>query len=253
MSVNLYFVGTAGSGKTTLTSEFKGWMDSQGYQGVTVNLDPGAEDLPYNVDIDIRDWVSLREVMREHDLGTNGAQIVCADMIAMNADEVREVMDTFECHYYLIDTPGQMELFTFRQASRELVRTLGDKSIINFLFDPVLAKQPSGFVSLLTLAATTQFRFNVPYFPILSKADMITEEEIKNIQEWSTDYWKLDMALRENARTETQASVELIKSLQNMSLQQGITPVSAMDRTGIEDIYTVVQEAFFGGEDLQID
>ncbi|MFP4051826.1 MAG: ATP/GTP-binding protein, partial [Thermoplasmata archaeon] len=138
-------------------------------------------------------------------------------------------------------------------ASRELVRTLGDKSMINFLFDPVIAKQPSGFVSLLTLAATTQFRFNIPYFPILSKADIISKEEIKNIQEWSTDYWKLDMALREDASAGTQATIEMIKSLQNMSLQQGITPISAVDRTGIEDIYTVVQEAFNAGEDIQTD
>ncbi|MFW5928620.1 MAG: hypothetical protein ACOCSL_05385, partial [Thermoplasmatota archaeon] len=76
---------------------------------------------------------------------------------------------------------------------------------------------------------------------------------IKNIQEWSTDYWKLDMALREDASAGTQATIEMIKSLQNMSLQQGITPISAVDRTGIEDIYTVVQEAFNAGEDIQTD
>ncbi|MEF8873340.1 MAG: ATP/GTP-binding protein [Candidatus Thermoplasmatota archaeon] len=253
MAVNLYFVGTAGSGKTTLTKAFKDWMDQQGYQAVTVNLDPGADELPYTVDIDVRDWVSLSEVMSENELGPNGAQIVSADMVAMNAQEIREVMEEFECHYFLIDTPGQMELFTFRQASREMVNTLGERSLITFLFDPVLSKQPSGFVSLMTLAATTQFRFDVPYFPLLSKADVLTEEEIEQIKTWSKDFWRLDTALRERATVETQVSIELIKSIQNMGLQRGITPVSSREMFGIEDIYTAVQDAFFGGEDLIVD
>lgn len=252
MSVNLYFVGTAGSGKTTLTKTFKDWMELHGYQAVTVNLDPGADDLPYNVDIDVRDWISLREVMAEHELGPNGAQIVSADMVAMNAGEIKKVMEEFECHYFLIDTPGQMELFTFRQASREMVRTLGEKSLISFLFDPVLSKQPSGFVSLMTLAATTQFRFDIPYLPILSKSDILSDKELGMIKKWSEDFWHLDSALRESAVTETQVSIELIKSLQNMGLQRGIFPVSSVDMYGMEDIYTAVQDAFYGGDDLPV-
>ncbi len=252
MSVNLYFVGTAGSGKTTLTKTFKDWMELHGYQAVTVNLDPGADDLPYNVDIDVRDWISLREVMAEHELGPNGAQIVSADMVAMNAGEIKDVMEEFECHYFLIDTPGQMELFTFRQASREMVRTLGEKSLISFLFDPVLSKQPSGFVSLMTLAATTQFRFDIPYLPILSKSDILSDKELGMIKKWSEDFWHLDSALRESAVTETQVSIELIKSLQNMGLQRGIFPVSSVDMYGMEDIYTAVQDAFYGGDDLPV-
>jgi len=253
MSAVLYFVGTAGSGKTTLTKAFKQWMESQGYQAVTVNLDPGADKLPYTVDIDVRDWVSLQEVMDEHELGPNGAQIVSADMVAMNAPEIKKVMDEFNTHYYLIDTPGQMELFTFREASREMVKALGEKSMITFLFDPVLAKQPSGLVSLMTLAATTQFRFNIPYFPVLSKSDILPQEKVEIIKTWSKDFWKLDSALRERTDTETQVSLELIKSIQNMGLHRGITPISSIDQQGLEDIYTAVQDTFYGGQDLEID
>jgi len=253
MAVNLYFVGTAGAGKTTLTKSFKDWMDQQGYQAVTVNLDPGAGELPYSPDIDVRDWVSLNEVMREQELGPNGAQIVCADMVAMKAHEIRRIMDEFECHYFLIDTPGQMELFTFREASREMVETLGERSLITFLFDPVLSKQPSGFVSLMTLAATTQFRFDIPYFPVLSKADILSQEELERIKRWSEDFWSLNTALRENPTSEGQVSIELIKSIQNMGLHQGITPLSSLQQYGIEDIYTAVQDAFFGGDDLIVD
>lgn len=252
MAVNLYFIGTAGSGKTTLTKEFKLWMDRQGYQSVIVNLDPGAESLPYEPDIDIRDWVSLIEVMEEHSLGPNGAQIACADMIAMNALEIKQVMDEFECHYFLIDTPGQMELFTFRRASSEMVRTLGDRSLITFLFDPILSKQPTGFVSLFLFAGSSQFRFDVPFFPVISKADMLTEDEIKKIQKWGEDHWELDTALRDEGSTETQLGLELVKGIQNLGLQRKIPAISATERFGLEEIYTAVQDSFFGGDDLEV-
>ncbi len=251
MAVNLYFIGTAGSGKTTLVNEFKLWMDRQGYQAVIVNLDPGAESLPYEADVDIRDWISLSGVMEEHGLGPNGAQIACADMIAMNAPEIKKVMDEFECHYFLIDTPGQMELFTFRRASNEMIRALGDRSFITFLFDPIISKQPNGFVSLFLLAGSSQFRFDVPFFPVISKSDMLSEEEIENIQKWGEDHWELDTALRNEGTTETHLGLELVKGIQNLGLQRKIPAVSASEPSGLEDIYTAVQDSFFGGDDLE--
>src|SRR5207247_911591 len=112
---NLYFIGTAGCGKSTMVRGFDDWMASQGLDIVTVNLDPGAERVPYDIDIDVRDWIRLAEVMEEHGLGPNGAQVVAADLLAMDAGEIQETMDTFRTNYFLIDTPGQMELFTFRE------------------------------------------------------------------------------------------------------------------------------------------
>lgn len=40
---------------------------------VLVNLDPAAEDMYYHPQIDIRDLVSVEEVMDELHLGPNGA------------------------------------------------------------------------------------------------------------------------------------------------------------------------------------
>ena len=39
----LYFVGPAGAGKSTLVATLQEWMQHQRYDGVAVNLDPGAE------------------------------------------------------------------------------------------------------------------------------------------------------------------------------------------------------------------
>ncbi len=252
MHTNIYFVGTAGCGKSTLTGEFKTWMDMNGFQAVTINLDPGAERLPYDPDIDVRDWISLEGVMNEHGLGPNGAQIVCADMIALNATEIRDVMDTYDCHYFLIDSPGQIELFTFRRSSRELMKILGDEySTIAFLFDPILSKQANGFVSLMLLALTTQFRFNVPYIPILSKSDILSDTEIELIETRAKDFSLLESDLRDSENKDNFVGIELVKSLGHIIDQQPIIPVSSTEPSGLEDIYTEIQSAFYGCDDLE--
>src|SRR3990170_3264910 len=56
--------------------------------------------------------------MEEHGLGPNGAQVLAADMLAMNARELAETMDTFRTNYFLIDTPGQAELLSEEELER---------------------------------------------------------------------------------------------------------------------------------------
>jgi GTPase SAR1 family protein len=87
--INLYFIGSAGSGKSSLTGAFHGWMENQKYNTITVNLDPGIENAPYVPDVDIRDWIKLNDVMKEYGVGPNGAQIIAADLLALNIDEMK--------------------------------------------------------------------------------------------------------------------------------------------------------------------
>jgi len=134
MSVTLYFVGTAGSGKTRLANAFQLWMQSQGLKSTIVNLDPGAERLPYAPEVDIRDWIDIRGVMSDYDLGPNGAQIICADLLALKVDEVKEAIEEYETDYVLVDTPGQIELFAYRESSSVIVDT--------FYLTPFYQKRP---------------------------------------------------------------------------------------------------------------
>jgi GTPase SAR1 family protein len=253
--INVYFIGTAGSGKSTLTSAFRSWMSQQGYDAITVNLDPGAERLLYPVDIDVRDWINLPEVMDTYGLGPNGAQIVCADMLALKAPEIKEVLDEFDSDYALIDTPGQIELFAYRDASKVILNAFGEKnSLIVFLFDPFLSRSPPGFVSLFMLCTSIQFRIELPFISVLSKADLLKEEEVEKIVDWSRDPNNLyDDLMASSSSMHVQSSVELLKALEVLDTYREVIPVSSEKGTGMEDIYNAVQQIFFGGEDLSED
>lgn len=248
----IYFIGTAGSGKSTLVRAFKEWLDIQGIDSVLVNLDPGADFIPYQADVDIRDWINIADVMRDYSLGPNGAQVVAADLMALNNREWSNVVKEFRGDYCLIDTPGQMELFTFRLSSNAIIEELGkEDSFLVFLSDPTLARTPNGFVSDLMLGGITQFRYDLPIMNIISKADLLSEEDLEEMREWSSDPYALYNALTEKEMTDQSVmSIELFKAMEAVGMYKEMYPVSAEDGTGMEDIYSMVQMYFEGGEDI---
>lgn len=253
--VNIYFVGTAGSGKSSMVYAFKEWMTLQGLDCITVNLDPGAEFIPYDPDVDIREWVNVADVMEEYQLGPNGAQIVCADLMAMRASEMVTIIDSFKTPYVLIDTPGQIELFAFRKSSEVIIDALGkDNSFLVFLSDPHLSKTPVGFVSSLMLCATTQFRFSLPFINVLAKSDMLKQEELVKVINWSMDPDTLNGDLADGGvDARTVLNIEFFRALENVGIFREIIPVSSQAKEGIEDIYNAIQQSFEGGEDIRSD
>ncbi|NLK25108.1 MAG: GTPase [Euryarchaeota archaeon] len=250
----IYFIGTAGSGKSTLVQAFKFWLDTQSIDSIIVNLDPGADFVPYEADVDIRDWVDLDEIMREYSLGPNGAQVVAADLMAINARKWAPMVKEFRTNFVLIDTPGQMELFAFRQSSTAIIEELGkEDSFLIFLSDPTLSKTPNGFVSDLMLCGITQFRFDIPILNLLSKSDILKEEEIEELREWSRDPYALYSALTEREiSAQSIMSIELFKAMESVGMYKELTPVSAEEGVGMEDLYAAVQMYFEGGEDLDV-
>ncbi len=251
----LYFIGTAGSGKSTLTNTFKRWMELRSVDVVTVNLDPGAENLPYEPDVDIRDWISLKEIMDTYELGPNGAQIACADMIALNTSDIKKSIESFKTDYVLMDTPGQLELFVFREAGKYIVEFLNpQRSIIAYLLDHALAKTASGFVSQQLLSINTSFRLNKPQINILSKADMLSKQEMENVQRWSEEPEELYQAIsKEEPSIYREMSEGILQIIQGFGKNTRLIPTGKEKYMGVEDVYTEIQLQFEGGEDLMKD
>ncbi len=247
---NLFFVGTAGSGKSTMVGSMKTWFEDNAVDSIIVNLDPGADTLPYTPDVDIRDWICLDEVMREYGLGPNGAQIVAADLMAVNIKKMMDVVDTFKADYALIDTPGQLELFAFRESSERLINVFGrDSSMLLYLMDPTLCRSPNGFISSMMLSAIVQFRLQLSTLNLLSKCDMFGDKMDRMVQ-WfeNSDVLYADL-MDENKNPESVVGMELFKSLDNMGVFGEVRPVSAQEEVGMEEIYSAAQLEFFGGED----
>jgi GTPase SAR1 family protein len=251
----VYLIGTAGSGKSTLTYNFQKWMSLRGLDAITVNLDPGAENLSYEPDVDIRDWISLKEIMDSYGLGPNGAQIACADMLALNTEDIKKSIESFKTDYVLMDTPGQLELFVFREAGKYIIKFFNPgQSMVCYILDPALAKTASGFVSQLLLSISTNFRLGKPQINLLSKTDMLSDEELEQITKWTSDRGELENSiLNEQASVYREMSEGLLNLIHEFGTHSKIFPTGKEDFFGIEDVYTHIQIQFKGGEDLMSD
>ncbi|MCX8191742.1 MAG: ATP/GTP-binding protein, partial [Nitrososphaerales archaeon] len=135
----IFITGTAGSGKSLLTSCLVQWFNEKGSYAITVNLDPGALNLPYEPDVDIREYIDIQAIMDAYQLGPNGALIFATDLIATRFQEIQDDIDSLAPDYVIIDTPGQVELFAYRSNGPYIVKNIRcDERVILFLFDSML-------------------------------------------------------------------------------------------------------------------
>lgn len=253
MKPRVYFVGTAGAGKSTLVKSFKEWMENQSYDCITLNLDPGAEYLPYTPDVDIRENISLESVMDQYNLGPNGAQIVAADLMVQESRRIAEIIDSYDSDYVLVDVPGQLELFAFRQSSKQFIEDLGkDYGAMIYLLDSALAQNPYSYISSKFLALSVMTRFYIPFFPVISKSDLIDNLQRSMIEKWEKNKEELMDSLRAlPASIDVQFSEQLIKGMSVMDTLGPSTFVSSESTEGLEDIYAYLQRLFYASDDLE--
>lgn len=69
--VCLVVLGMAGSGKTTFVKKLAQFHRDD-YNPYVINLDPACKEVPYPANIDIRDTVNYKQVMKQYNLGPNG-------------------------------------------------------------------------------------------------------------------------------------------------------------------------------------
>ncbi|HIH84666.1 MAG TPA: GTPase [Candidatus Thalassarchaeaceae archaeon] len=258
----LFVVGTAGAGKSSLVTAFQRWARFLEVDALTINLDPGAERVHYDPEFDVRDLISLSEVMDRYDLGPNGAQILAADLVASQAHDIMDELEGLHGDMLVIDTPGQVELFAFREASNHLVDVLGQgRAALVFLFDPMLSQTPSGFVSQMLLSNIVQFRLALPTANFLSKADLLEPEVLEKILEWGERLDVLEADLYEESANRLQADIATgqrvefaiaqLRTMQDASIIPGLIPLSSEHEEGLADVLTFVQGIYGGMADMR--
>ncbi len=246
----VFFVGTAGSGKSTLTSIFSEKLREWEFDVATVNLDPGVSWLPYAPDVDIREYVDIYKVMEAYQLGPNGALVACVDIATSKADQLREEIEMLNPDYVLVDTPGQMELFAYRNSGLFMASALsqGDYCIV-FLVDAMFAERPADFLSALLLSSSIQSRFQAPQINVVSKKDLLSKETLEKVYKWVEEPERLidELALEEKGMRR-ELACKLFESLSELGLLSSFFAVSSTTGEGLDELHAELQRVFERGE-----
>jgi hypothetical protein len=250
----IFIIGTAGSGKSLLTASFNEWLKIGKQNVATVNLDPGALTLPYVPDIDVRDYINVNELMEKYGLGPNGALIMAADLIAEEAERLGEEIESLKPDVVIVDTPGQMELFSFRASGPYIASELTkEPKAIVYLFDSVFSLNPLNYVSNMFLAAAVYNRFFVPQVHVLSKCDLLPPEDTDRIVDWSASPKKLEAAIEEKlSGTRRLLSRDMMHAIHRLGLGFLLIPVSAKTNEGFINLSAALERILAGGEKFTV-
>ena len=117
-------VGPPGAGKSTYCNGMQQFMGAIGRKASVVNLDPANDATSYTPAVDLRNLVTLEEIMKDDNLGPNGGVLYALEELEHNFEWLEEGLKKLGEDYVLFDCPGQVELFTHHDSLRTVFMRL---------------------------------------------------------------------------------------------------------------------------------
>jgi len=150
------------------------------------NLDPAAENFKYTCDIDVRDLISLEDVMEELDYGPNGGLVYCMEYLLENLDWLHTELTEFaEDCYILFDCPGQIELYSHMKIMTKItekIKSWGYNLCAVFCVDASTSwSQANNFIANSMVSLSTMTQIELPHLNILTKCDLIEDKKALDI------------------------------------------------------------------------
>lgn len=173
-------MGPAGAGKTTFCSALIQHLQNNRRSCFYVNLDPAAESFNYQPDLDIRELITLEDVMEELGLGPNGGLIYCFEFLLQNLDFLNDALDQLSEEYLILfDLPGQIELYTHVPLVPSLIQYLSRAGSLNislcatYLMESTFVVDRAKFFAGTLSAMSAMIMMEMPHVNILSKMDLV--------------------------------------------------------------------------------
>ena len=89
-------IGPPGAGKSTYCDGMHQFLGAIGRKCSIVNLDPANDKTSYPCALDVRDLVTLEEIMGEDQLGPNGAVLYALEELEENFEWLEEGLKEFK-------------------------------------------------------------------------------------------------------------------------------------------------------------
>ncbi|KAH8652781.1 hypothetical protein BGZ60DRAFT_473534 [Tricladium varicosporioides] len=268
--VTIVCVGMAGSGKTTFMQRINSHLHSQKTPPYVINLDPAVRNVPFDSNIDIRDSVNYKEVMKSYNLGPNGGILTSLNLFATKIDQILALLEKRTTpdpekpeikpiNNILVDTPGQIEVFVWSASGSILLDSLASAfpTVIAYIIDTPRTASTSTFMSNMLYACSILYKTKLPMILVFNKTDVKDADFAK---EWMTDFEAFQAALKQEEEEGSFGGMEggsgisggsgyMGSLLNSMSLMLeefyshlSVVGVSSMTGAGINEFFEAVQE-----------
>merc|ERR1719167_1134104 len=187
-------LGMAGSGKTTWMQRFNATLHMKRKRPYVMNLDPAVLEVPYPANIDIRDTVNYKEVMKQYQLGPNGGIVTSLNLFSTKFDQVLQLVSSKENEFVIFDTPGQIEVFTWSASGNIITEALAAQmpTVVVYVMDSVRSTNPVTFMSNMLYACSILYKCKLPFVLAMNKIDVVSH---KYALDWMEDFEVFQEAL----------------------------------------------------------
>lgn len=242
--VVVLLIGMAGSGKSTWMHRLVVRLQSQSKRVYTVNLDPAVRNLAYPVNIDIRDTVNYKEVMKRFGLGPNGGIMTSLNLFATKFDQVLSLLDkrAENLDFVLIDTPGQIEVFNWSASGQIVCDALAVSypTIVCYVVDTARCVKPVTFMSNMLYACSILYKTKLPFVVAFNKIDVMPHDFLV---EWMEDFEKIGTALGKETSYVASLSRSMSLAMEEFYRNLRSVGVSAVTGQGCADFERALAQA----------
>jgi len=184
-----FVMGPAGCGKSTYCAVMQEHFKLSLRRNCrVVNLDPAAEAFAYDCEVDVRDLISVDDVMEECGYGPNGGLVYAMEYVAENMEWLEEQLGDYnDDDYFIFDCPGQIELYSHLTVMRQIVdmfqNTLDFRVAGVYCIDVNFIEDRPKFLSGALAALTCMMNLELPHINVLTKCDLVKHDEDEAVED----------------------------------------------------------------------
>ncbi|KAH9331150.1 hypothetical protein KI387_003258, partial [Taxus chinensis] len=208
------------------------------------------------VPVDIRDLISLEDVMEELNLGPNGGLVYCMEHLEENLDDwlADQLEGYLDDDYLVFDCPGQIELYShipvFRTFVDQLKRWNYNVCAV-YLLDSQFVSDITKYLSGCMASLSAMVQLELPHVNILTKMDLVkNKKDIEKFLDPDTRLLLSDLNQHMAPRFEklNRALAELIDDYSMVNF----LPLDITKENSIQYILSYIDNAIQFGEDADV-
>jgi GTPase SAR1 family protein len=245
-------MGPAGSGKSTYCATVQEYFEAAGRSVAhIVNFDPAADKLRYEPAFDIRECISIDDVVEAEDLGPNGGLVQAMEyLVEEGTDWLEDRLAEFSDDDYLVfDCPGQIELYSHVSAIKVLVEILrrNDFQVCGvYAIDCMFATEASKLVAGMLSALSAMALLEIPHVNVLTKCDLMKTRLSEDLDVYGIIN-NLSEGMDPRYRKLNEAFGRVLDEFSLVSFVE----LDISDEASIENVIVTINNAVHYGEDLE--